>query len=109
MGLLFYECRMIYGGIIQRDKSEEKANYQDSVQKSEENLPKLKTTGRIVMVESIQQSTLYFSNSSSVSVVKFLDNLPSPRCGVRFLRYDGATFGGCSWMTRLLKIRQLAW
>jgi hypothetical protein len=49
---------MIYGGIIQRDKSEEKANYQDSVQKSEENLPKLKTTGRIVTVESIQQSKL---------------------------------------------------
>jgi hypothetical protein len=45
MGLLFYECRMIYGGIIQRDESEEKANYAETVQKSEENLPKLKTPG----------------------------------------------------------------
>ena len=43
MGLLNYECKMIYGRIIQRDESEEKANYEDTVQKSEENLPKLKT------------------------------------------------------------------
>jgi len=34
---------MIYGGIIQRDNGEEKANCEDTVQKSEENLPKLKT------------------------------------------------------------------
>jgi hypothetical protein len=38
---------MIYGRIIQRDESEEKANYEDTVQKSEENVPKLKTPGSI--------------------------------------------------------------
>jgi hypothetical protein len=43
---------MIYGGIIQRDKSEEKANYKDTVQKSEENLPILKTQTSIATVES---------------------------------------------------------
>jgi hypothetical protein len=34
---------MIYGGIIQRSESEEKANYEGMTQKSEENLPELKT------------------------------------------------------------------
>ena len=68
---------MIYGRIIQRAESEEKANYEDTVQKSEENLPNLKTQA-IVMAESARQSPdSNFSTSNSASVVKFLVNLQS--------------------------------
>jgi hypothetical protein len=48
---------MICGRIIQRDDSEEKANYGDTAEKSEENVPDLKTLSWIVMADSDQQSS----------------------------------------------------
>jgi hypothetical protein len=79
--------------IIHRDESEEKANYEDTVQKSEENLPKLKNLGSIVMAESVRQSGTLISQLR-LCIRSKISATCHPALSSRFLRYDGAKFGG---------------
>ena len=85
---------MIYGGIIQRDRSEEKANYKDTVQKSEENLPKLKILTSIEIAETAGESWNLISQLQLRISSKISRQFATSTVGRRFSRYDGAKFGG---------------
>jgi hypothetical protein len=82
---------MIYGGIIQRERSEEKANYKDTVQKSEENLPKLKI---LTSIETAGEPWNLISQLQLRISSKISRQFATSTVGRRFSRYDGAKFGG---------------